>query len=59
MGARLAVAGLGIYVIAVWAVVGMTAYSWFAEPSQQTASKVETSTTFCLRECGVIQTTGR
>lgn len=52
MGARLAVAGLGIYVIAVWAAVGMTAYSWFSS-SDANAQSVATAQSMCLSECGL------
>lgn len=52
MSTRLAVAGLGIYVVAVWAALGVTAFSWFNHPVSEDKVMSERSAA-CLAECDV------
>ena len=52
MSTRLAVAGLGIYVVAVWAALGVTAITWFNH-SAEAGTAVSSTSAACLAECNV------
>jgi hypothetical protein len=58
MGAKFAVAGLGIYVIAVWTAVGVFAYNWFTEPAMVRMVETETSSA-CGIDCVTVSSIRR
>lgn len=54
MGTRLAMAALGLYVVAVWGFVGFAVYQWMEEPAaaqMETVGRATATASTCAVHC--------